>query len=141
MLRDPVERAWSHAKKTLVRGKTEPVSFEKFRAYFESSSQRQRANYPAMIAAWKKHLAAGHLYLGRYDRIASDPTPFLHDVERFLGVTTNALFFNRHLTIKLNPTSDARMPDDIRQFLEDFLAKDVEAYCGILEEIGQGRAV
>ena len=141
MLRDPVERAWSHAKKTLVRGHDGPVGFDRFRDYFESASQRQRADYPAMIAGWKKYLAPGNLYLGRYDRIARDPRPFLEDVETFLGVTTRALFFNRHLTIKLNPTSDARMPDDIRGFLEEFLAKDVEAYREILAEVGDGKAV
>lgn len=141
MLRDPVERAWSHAKKTLVRGKSEPVGFEKFREYFESSGQRQRADYPTMIAAWKKHLAPGNLYLGRYDRIAGDPKHFIEDVERFLGVTTRALFFNRHLTIKLNPTSDARMPDDIREFLENILEKDADAYRTLLGEIGKGRAI
>jgi len=141
MLRDPVERAWSHAKKTLVRGKSEPVGFEQFRAYFETDGQRQRADYPSMIAAWRKHLREGHLYLGRYDRIASEPRPFLEDVERFLGVTTRALFFNRHLTIKLNPTSGARMPDEVRAFLGEFLARDVSAYRQLIEEIGPGKAV
>jgi len=141
MLRDPVERAWSHAKKTLVRGKSEAVGFEKFCEYFESSGQRQRADYPSMIAAWKRHLAPGNLYLGRYDRIAGDPKPFLEEVERFLGVTTKALFFNRHLTIKLNPTSGDRMPEKIRGFLEMVLAKDREAYRGLLGEIGEGRVV
>jgi len=141
MLRDPVERAWSHAKKTLVRGKSEPVGFEQFRAYFETDGQRQRADYSSMIAAWKAHLRPGNLYLGRYDRIATEPRPFLEDVERFLGVTTRALFFNRHLTIKLNPTSEARMPDEIRAFLEEFLAKDVAAYHQLLDDIGPGKAI
>lgn len=141
MLRDPVERAWSHAKKTLVRGKNEPVGFDKFRAYFETSGQKQRAGYPAMIDAWKKHLAPGRLYLGRYDRIASCPKGMLEGVERFLGVTTKALYFNRHLNIKLNPTSEDSMPDEVRTFLEKFLAKDIEAYGELLKEVGEGKAV
>lgn len=141
MLRDPVERAWSHAKKTLVRGKSGPVGFEQFRAYFETDGQRQRADYPTMIEAWRRHLRPGHLYLGRYDRIATEPRPFLEDIERFLGVTTRALFFNRHLTIKLNPTSSERMPDDIRAFLEEFLARDADAYRRLIAEVGSGKAV
>ena len=141
MLRDPVERAWSHAKKTLVRGKNEPVGFEKFRAYFETSGQKQRAGYSAMIALWKKHLAPGHLYIGRYDRIAASPKALLEDIERFLGVTTKALYFNRHLTIKLNPTSEDSMPAEVRGFLEEFLAEEIGAYREILKDIGEGRAV
>lgn len=141
MLRDPVERAWSHAKKTLVRGKNEPVGFEKFRAYFETSGQKQRAGYSTMIAAWKKHLAPGHLYIGRYDRIASGPKAFIEDVERFLGVTTKALYFNRHLHIKLNPTSEDSMPGEVRGFLEEFLARDVESYRELIREVGEGLVV
>jgi len=141
MLRDPVERAWSHAKKTLVRGKNEPVGFDKFRAYFETSGQKQRAGYPAMIAAWKEHLRPGNLYIGVYDRIASSPKAMLEGVERFLGVTTRALYFNRHLNIKLNPTSGETMPGEIRAFLEEFLAGDIASYRSLLEQAGDGRAV
>ncbi len=140
MLRDPVERAWSHAKKTLVRGRSESIGFDKFRAYFETSGQKQRAGYAAMIGKWRRHLAPGHLYVGRYDRIASSPKALLEDVERFLGVTTKALFFNRHLTIKLNPTSEDAMPNEVRSFLENFLADDIRDYTRILQEIGEGRS-
>ena len=139
MLRDPVERAWSHAKKTLVRGRDEPVSFEKFRAYFETSGQKRRAGYTAMVEVWKKHLAPGHLHLGLYDRIASAPKQLLAEMETFLGVTTKALFFNRHLTIKLNPTSDDRMPDDVRIFLEELLAREVSEYRELVRQVGSGR--
>lgn len=141
MLRDPVERAWSHAKKTLVRGRDEPVRFEKFRAYFETSGQKKRAGYPAMIDAWKKHLAPGHLYIGLYERIATSPKALLEDIERFLGVTTKALFFNRHLTIKLNPTSEDAMPPEVRGVLEEFLAGEIESYRELLGQVGEGRVV
>jgi len=141
MLRDPVERAWSHAKKTLVRGKSEPVNFEKFRAYFETSGQKKRAGYSAMIALWKKHLAPGHLYIGLYDRIATSPKALLEEMERFLGVTTKALYFNRHLTIKLNPTSEDSMPSEVRAFLEEFLAAEIESYRKLLAEVGEGGVI
>ena len=141
MLRDPVERAWSHAKKTLVRGRSQTVGFEDFRAYFETSGQVQRAGYPAMIDVWKKHLKPGHLFLGRYDRIATAPKALLEEMETFLGVTTKALYFNRHLTIKLNPTSEDSMPAEIRTFLADLLAPEIADYQALLEDIGNGRAV
>ncbi|MFA7342933.1 MAG: sulfotransferase [Terrimicrobiaceae bacterium] len=139
MLRDPVERAWSHAKKTLVRGKSEPVGFEKFRAYFETSGQKRRAGYSAMIALWKKHLAPGNLHIGLYDRIATSPKALLEEMEGFLGVTTKALYFNRHLTIKLNPTSEDSMPGEVRAFLGEFLADEIASYRGLLKEVGNGR--
>ncbi len=141
MLRDPVERAWSHAKKTLVRGRSGTVSFENFRAYFETSGQKQRAGYAAMIGKWKRHLAPGHLYIGRYDRIASAPKALVEDLERFLGVTTKALYFNRHLTIKLNPTSQEAMPAEVRNFLEDFLADDIHDYARLVQEVGDGQVL
>lgn len=141
MLRDPVERAWSHAKKTLVRRANAEVTFGQFRAYFETDGQKQRADYRSMIASWRKHLAPGHLYLGRYDRIATQPRELLADVERFLNVSTKALFFNRHLKIKLNPTSGGKMPDEIRGVLNDLLADEVRAYNELLDEVGAGKTV
>jgi len=33
------------------------------------------------------------------------------------------------------------MPEDIRRFLEDLLANDIDAYRRILSDIGDGRAV
>ncbi|MDX2080263.1 MAG: sulfotransferase [Terrimicrobiaceae bacterium] len=143
MLRHPVERAWSHAKKTLVRDRSEsaPITLDAFRDYLKSSGQRQRAGYRGMIERWRKHLQPGHLYLGRYDRIASEPAAFLADIERFLGVTTRALFFNRHLTIKLNPTSDLGTPPEIETFLRESLGPDIDSYEEIVREVGDGKAV
>jgi len=103
--------------------------------------QKQRAGYPAMVSLWKKHLAPGHLYIGRYDRIASSPKALLEEMERFLGVTTKALYFNRHLTIKLNPTSEEAMPAEVRRFLEEFLAADIASYRELLKEVGEGGTV
>lgn len=141
MLRDPVERAWSHAKKTLIRdkGRRTEITREELSAYFASSGQRQRADYTTMIALWKKHLRPGHLHLGLYDRIATEPAALLADVERFLGVTTKALFLNRHLNIKLNPTPEIAMPPDVREMLGEFLAAEIEAYRGIVEDVRAGR--
>lgn len=142
MLRDPIERAWSHAKKTLIRDKARATAItrDELAAYFSTSGQRQRADYTAMIAMWKKHLRPGHLHLGLYDRIATEPGELLADVERFLGVTTKALFLNRHLNIKLNPTPEIEMPDGVRSLLAEFLAKEVEAYHALVESVKAGRA-
>ncbi len=141
MLRDPVERAWSHAKKTLIRdkGRRTEITREELAAYFASSGQRQRADYTTMIALWKKHLRPGHLHLGLYDRIATEPAALLADVERFLGVTTKALFLNRHLNIKLNPTPEIAMPPGVREMLAEFLATEIEAYRGIVDDVRAGR--
>ncbi|MEO6054922.1 MAG: sulfotransferase domain-containing protein [Chthoniobacterales bacterium] len=130
MLRHPIDRAWSHAKKTAVRDKPPGtvVNLPILRSFFESQGQRQRADYPTMIDTWKRNLAPGNLYLGLYDRIITEPKELLNDIERFLGVTTNALFLNRHLVTRVNPTPHLDMPPDIKEFLEDFFRKDCETY-------------
>lgn len=140
MLRDPIERAWSHAKKTLIRGKQNnaTVTIEELEAYLKSSGQRQRADYASMIAMWKKHLRPGHLHVDLYDRIASEPKELLADIERFLGVTTQALFFNRHLNIKLNPTPEIPMDAGVRARLTEFFAKDIASYHEIVAGLRGG---
>ncbi|MEO8206142.1 MAG: sulfotransferase domain-containing protein [Chthoniobacterales bacterium] len=137
MLRHPIDRAWSHAKKTAVRGKPEgtTVNLPLLRSFFESQGQRQRADYPTMIDIWKRHLAPGNLYLGLYDRIATEPKELLNDIERFLGIKTDALFLNRHLVTRVNHTPEMEIPPDIKEFLEDFFRKDCQTYAEIVSSL------
>lgn len=134
MLRNPVERAWSHTKKSLVRGKPAgtPICMDELRKFLSSEGQRQRADYPTMIDRWKRHLAPRNLYLGRYDRISQEPKKLLNEIETFLGVTTDALYLNRHLTTRVNPTEELDMTPEVKELLEDFYRKDVESYTEIL---------
>lgn len=136
MLRDPIERAWSHAKKDLLRKKRSgaPVLDEEYKEFLSSPSQRRLADYPAMVKAWTAHLKPGHLFLGDSRKVSQDPEALLREITDFLGVTPHALSQNRHLTELINPTDDSEMSEDLRIYLKDLYAAELAGYQDLLEQ-------
>lgn len=139
MLRDPLERAWSHAKKTLLRGSRsmEEISLHEFRDFFEREGQRKLADYRTINANWSAHLKPGHLFLGDYHRIHSTPQPFLDEIARFLEVPPRALRYNRHLREVINPTQEVAIPRRLKDYLEEHFAAERASYFDLLERTSQ----
>ena len=130
MLRDPIERAWSHFKKDLLRGDNagNAVTLSTCQSFFEKQSQQRLADYDTMVDQWKKHLKPGHLFLGDFQKIKEAPSQILKEILSFLGVTTKALFQNRHLTETINPTDKVEMSEEIHAYLHQIFAKEVASY-------------
>ncbi len=128
MIRNPVERAWSHAKKDLVRNagrKLDDVTQEQWHAFFSDEYQRRCAQYRRNIDNWRDALADGHLLVGKFDDIQDRPEEFLLEVMNFLGVSAGERYFGPSVREPVNPTSGGGMPDVHREYLERLLADDL----------------
>lgn len=128
MIRDPVERAWSHAKKDLVRNRkraSEDVSPEEFEAFLADDYQRRCADYVGNLDRWGRHLRAGHLFVGLFDDVATRPRELLLEVMEFLGVRTDARFIPADVAEAVNPAGGSRIPPRFRAFLETLLAREI----------------
>lgn len=130
MVRDPVERAWSHAKKDLVRNRGrrfEDVTEREFEEFFKSPYQLRCAQYAENIANWSARLAAGHLYVGRFDDVTARPTSLLAEICRFLGVRSESRFLGRAVHRPVNPTPAEPVPEHYRAMLTGLLSRDIES--------------
>ncbi len=128
MIRHPIERAWSHAKKDLVRNrqrKFEDVGADEFRTFFADDYQRRCAQYAELADTWGARLQPGHLFVGIFDQIATRPEEMLLDVMRFLGVRADRRYIDPGAKNPVNPTAATRIPAEHRQYLEDLLGEDV----------------
>jgi hypothetical protein len=128
MVRNPIERAWSHAKKDLVRNRQrrfEDVGAEEFRAFFADPYQRRCAQYAEIAEAWSSRLQPGHLFVGIFDQIATRPEAMLLDVMRFLGVRADRRYIDPDAKNPVNPTAATRIPAEHRAYLEDLLGDDI----------------
>src|SRR4029077_15793488 len=59
MIRNPIDRAWSHAKKDLLRNRKrrfDDVSEAEFRAFFSDPYQLRCARYAEQCDRWSAHL-------------------------------------------------------------------------------------
>lgn len=139
LVRDPLERAWSHAKKDLVRGRDRAAGEAELLAFIRSPDQLARADYRAIIQRWTRHLAPKHLFVAPYSRITSDPGDLLDDISSFLGIRQLGGASRRHVTTRQNVTSGKPMPEPLRAGLEAALAPAGASCRELLQEIGSGK--
>jgi hypothetical protein len=128
MIRNPVDRAWSHAKKDLVRNRGrafEEVSEEEFKRFFTDPYQLRCAQYAENIDNWSAHLQPGRLLVGLFDDIDSRPEALLLEVMSFLGVTSDRRYVSSAIGEAVNPTPSSQIPDRYRRFLEELLKDDI----------------
>lgn len=129
MIRNPVERAWSHAKKDLLRNRRrhfDGVQEEEFRAFFHDPYQRRCSRYVEHHDNWSAHLRPGHLFVGRFDDIATRPEGLLLDVLRFLGVRPDRRYIDASVRSPVNATESKEIPARYRELLEDLLKDDLD---------------
>ena len=129
MIRNPIDRAWSHAKKDLIRNRRRrfnEVSPSEFKAFFTDAYQQQCAHYVKNHDNWSAHLREGRLFVGLFDDIASRPEQLLLDVMSFMGGKRDARYVSRHARKSVNPTDASDIPEDYRRFLENLFREDIE---------------
>ena len=128
MIRHPIERAWSHAKKDLVRNRKrqfEDVAADEFRSFFADPYQRRCAQYADLADTWSARLRPGHLFVGVFDQIATRPEDMLLVVMRVLGVRADRRYIDPDAKNPVNPTAATRIPAEHRQFLEELFGADI----------------
>lgn len=129
MIRDPIARAWSHAKKDLVRNrgrKFEDVSAREFEEFFTDPYQRRCARYGEQIDNWSACLQPGHLLVGLFEDIDAQPEALLLEVMSFLGVHSDRRYVSAAVREPVNPTASRAIPEHYRHFLEDLLKDDIQ---------------
>jgi len=131
MVRDPVERAWSHAKKDLARNrgrKLTEVTEAEFHEFFADPYQRQCARYVENIENWRACLGRDRVFVGRFDDVAQRAEPFLLEVLDFLGVSTDRRYVPNSVREPVNPTGESEVPERHRRFLERLLEREIESW-------------
>jgi len=83
-LRDPIERSWSHIRMVAqTQGITDVSKLAQFAA---NADQYSRADYPTIVAGWRKFIPADRFLTIFMDDIAAEPRRVLAEVCGFLGV-------------------------------------------------------
>jgi len=136
LLRDPVERAWSHANKDLVRDTGKPATESQYLEFFSRPDQLARADYMGILERWKSILEPGRILLAPSTRIESDPAGLISDTLRFLEIGSTRPPSTRHLGSRQNPTAGAKIPARLRSSLEEILGSRLESFRELSEKIG-----
>ena len=128
MIRNPIDRAWSHAKKDLVRNRGrrfEDVSEREFEEFFRDPYQLRCAQYGKNYDTWSGCLAQGNLFVGRFDDVTGRPAALLGEICRFLGVRDGRRYLGRAVDRTVNPTAAEPIPERYREMLSQLLGNEI----------------
>lgn len=129
LMRHPFDRAWSHAKKDLVRGKKrsfDELEFEEFREFYTLEYQLKCGRYTGIIAKWNRFMFDGNLFVGSYDDLKNDPAGLLRKIYSFLGVADDREKISDFLSQKvINTTGMEEIPEVHRQLLAELFGDEV----------------
>ena len=82
ILRNPIDRAWSHAimeLSTLVGKPLHEVQEEEFLHHFSSPKSLAIGNYPNAIRTWSRFFPKQQFFIGNFDQIQTNPEALLND--------------------------------------------------------------
>jgi hypothetical protein len=91
LMRNPVERTWSHCRMRLAELEGRPfdaVPHEQIMAFLDSEAARAGSDYPGIVDAWSRAFPADRILIEWFDRVIEDPEGLLRHVYEFLGVPT-----------------------------------------------------
>lgn len=137
MIRDPIDRAWSHARKDLTTDvhTLSDIDVDLLSQLLFKDQQRELALYRTLIENWRMHLHPGHLFVGAFDSIASKPERLLTAIHSFLNVTTGSKYFGRHLRERINPAPARQIPPTVERLLRDLLDQESREYRELVNDI------
>ena len=131
MVRDPIERAWSHAKKDLARNRgrrLSDVADDEIERFFRDDYQLRCARYAENLENWAAYFPRQQIFIGRFDDIEKRPEAFLTDVLSFLGVSTDRRYVPASVREPVNPTAESGVPERHRRVLEKILEREIESW-------------
>lgn len=118
ILRDPIERAWSHARYAWTRGYFESIDdIDQVKKFIDSPDQVQRSDYIRILDAWGACFSGDALYIGFYDQIVHEPQEIVLDVLKMLGADIASFQRSTVMTNKTNISKELNIPGEIAEYL------------------------
>lgn len=120
MMRDPVARAWSHARKDLVtlpEREFADVCERDFLDFYAREYQIASGTYSSIVPAWRAWLRKGHLLVGNYAAIGANPRKLYSDICDFLDIGPEEGPADDVLLRVVNPAREKELPRSHEAFL------------------------
>jgi hypothetical protein len=136
LMRNPIDRAWSHAKMLLPELLGKPpasISSEEFLAYLRHPAPRSRGDYLRTLKNWGEAFPPEQFFIGFFEDLTGQPQSFLREILRFLDIAPETIRSRTDLAKPVNAArSETRrgMPEEIAQELAGSYLSDLRALAG-----------
>ena len=128
MVRNPIERAWSHAKKDLLKAQNKQmkdVPFAMFAEFYQRDYQKRCGQYREMIQCWQKHVSQENFLIKKFVDVKHQPQQLFDDVCQFLGVQAMSSTLMEKGKV-VNPTTNVKLPEEHQVLLSSLFAGEIE---------------
>ena len=128
LMRNPIDRAWSHALMTLVTNpgrSLDQVTDAEFLTHFQSPASLSRGNYPAILDHWLAHFPRRQMFIGVFDDLRRRPRHLLTEIFAFLNVQVDVDFSKLPCDQPVFKGPDAPLPPPLRTILLEMYEKDI----------------
>ena len=119
LIRNPIDRAWSHVRYDYRTGKVSDLNDSKeVKSVIESESQELRSDHLRSYRIWTDAFGKEQVHLDFHDRIRESPQNLLGDMGEFLGLgNPDSLYEAEKSDRRVNASPKSEMPEEIRGYL------------------------
>jgi hypothetical protein len=142
LMRDPVDRAWSHARHTISRGpKADRPEAERMEAivHFAQNNRQcfNNGDYATLLRNWRDGFGADKVHVAYYDDLVARPVEMLNGILDFLGATHVSAEREADLREVINKGESYPCPADLRAALAERYAPMLAELRSMLPEPGR----
>jgi hypothetical protein len=123
MLRNPIDRAWSHykySKKDLKDFSPGKIDLKDVVEFIESKGQLLRSDYIRTIKVYSRIFSKNQLLIGFYDAIQDNPEKLIQNtINHICGTPNNVSISNLDLEIVFNKSKSINCPAQILNYLKE----------------------
>lgn len=123
ILRNPVDRAWSHFRMQMKNDKKYDVNFYKSEDiinFLKSKPQVDRTSYLECIERYQKCFPNNSIYITFYDFLNESPVEFLENIVEYLGGNRSNVRSHCKVKKKVHKSLEMEIPIEIKEYLEDY---------------------
>jgi hypothetical protein len=129
MIRNPIDRAWSHARQFYIKQKGKQLSEvpeEELDRFFLSKYLLEAGQYTKIIEKWTMFLQKNNLFIGFFDSIVSFPETLLVELFDFLSISKDPKYIGQLARQKINAVESVNMPEKYREMLKKLFSDELE---------------
>ncbi|MGQ3686307.1 MAG: sulfotransferase domain-containing protein [Candidatus Loosdrechtia sp.] len=128
LIRNPIDRAWSHAKKDLLKWQRKSfpeIKFSDFENFYNDEYILRCGKYTEIIEMWNKYIKQENFFIGVFDDIIKNPKDLLMRIFKFLEVRCNEKVIARFSETVINSTPEKEMPEIHRDYLKKLFENEI----------------
>lgn len=129
VMRNPIDRAWSHAKMNLARlgvQDFDKIAESRIRDILSHSACRLRGTYSNTLKNWGKYYGENQFHIDFFESIEEKPEEMLEATFRFLGVDANRAALTAKVREKIFAGVSLSVPDRWRAYLAEMYLEELE---------------